>query len=358
MTSKLSQRARHAGAAGVIGAALLLPAGAATQQPSCAALEGETIRWIVPYSPGGGYDTDSRLIEPVLERHLAAEIAIINMPGAGGVVGAKSIAAAEPDGRTLGIVGASGLLVARLLGDDGVPVPAADLTTLGRVTRVQRVWVARADSDLRFSEAGEVTRGGTPLLFGVSGIGSEGWVTMIIGRSVLGLEAEILAGYDGSQETQLGLIRGEFDLLDTPWSSALSSFENGEIRPVLQMTSAPIAHHPALAEIPVFGGAAGLAVARAVATGTDVEAARGIADGLVELLGAGRVVVAPAGLSPEVAACLEDRIYRTLVDPAFTSAAEAARRPVDVVSGQDAAASIALAAKALPTLRALVDSAR
>ncbi|MEO1017695.1 MAG: tripartite tricarboxylate transporter substrate binding protein, partial [Pseudomonadota bacterium] len=80
----------------VLGAALFLPAIGTAQEPSCTPLEGETIRWIVPYSPGGGYDTYSRLIEPVLERHLQAEIAMVNMPGAGGMLGAKSISAAEP----------------------------------------------------------------------------------------------------------------------------------------------------------------------------------------------------------------------------------------------------------------------
>jgi tripartite-type tricarboxylate transporter receptor subunit TctC len=346
------------GVASLISIALLAPANGAAQQPSCAALEGETIRWIVPYSPGGGFDAYSRLIEPVLEDHLRAEIAVINMPGAGGMVGAKSIRAAAPDGKTLGLVNASGLLFAQLLGEDDVPDLTTELATLARVERPQSLWVTRADGDVRFSDTGEVAGGGTPLLFGVTGVGSDDWLTISIGNALLGLEADVVAGYDGSLETQLGLIRGEFDLLELPWSSALTPIENGEIRPVVQMTNAPIADHPALAGVPLLGGENGLAVARAEAMGTDIETAQEITSQMIELTQAGRVVVAPSGLPLDITACLEDRLYLALTDPALTNAAAAARRPLDVASGRETAASIAVATEAFPTLRAIVEDNR
>ena len=57
----------------------------------CDALAGTTIRWIVPFSPGGGYDTSSRILEPFLETRLGAEIVVSNVTGAGGIIGAKHL---------------------------------------------------------------------------------------------------------------------------------------------------------------------------------------------------------------------------------------------------------------------------
>ena len=58
----------------------------------CAALPGRRLRWIVPNAPGGGYDTETRLLEPFLERRIAVDIVIDNQPGAGGMIGARAIA--------------------------------------------------------------------------------------------------------------------------------------------------------------------------------------------------------------------------------------------------------------------------
>src|SRR4051794_3105839 len=89
---------------GVLGAlALLLPVlplGAA----DCSSLAGHSITWIVPYSPGGGFDVESRLLAPHLSQVLGADVAVQNVSGAGGLVGAKAIRDAAPDGRTIGVI--------------------------------------------------------------------------------------------------------------------------------------------------------------------------------------------------------------------------------------------------------------
>ena len=79
----------------------------AAAAPACPELAGETITWIVPFGAGGGYDIYSRLIEPHLEAALGAQISVVNVEGAGGVVGTKRISEAAGDGRTLGLVNAA-----------------------------------------------------------------------------------------------------------------------------------------------------------------------------------------------------------------------------------------------------------
>ncbi len=51
---------------------------------ACAGLEGEDISLVVPYSPGGGYDSYARLIAPTLGEKVSATVVVENQTGAGG----------------------------------------------------------------------------------------------------------------------------------------------------------------------------------------------------------------------------------------------------------------------------------
>ena len=112
----------------------------------CLGVEGRTIRWIVPFTPGGGYDVYSRLLEPLYEEAIGAEILIQNRVGAGGRVGARAVRDAEPDGRTLGLLNAYSLLVGELSGDLSGLNPVEDFTVLGRISPSSPVWVTGSGS--------------------------------------------------------------------------------------------------------------------------------------------------------------------------------------------------------------------
>ena len=64
------------------------------------------IKYIIAFPPGGGSDTNSRILIPFLEKHLGpkAEIVPQNVRGAGGKVGWNELAAAKPDGYTIGML--------------------------------------------------------------------------------------------------------------------------------------------------------------------------------------------------------------------------------------------------------------
>jgi tripartite-type tricarboxylate transporter receptor subunit TctC len=66
---------------------------------------GKTIRLVVGYAPGGGYDFYARTIARHMGKHIAGNPTFIveNMPGAGSLVSANHLyKIAKPDGLTIG----------------------------------------------------------------------------------------------------------------------------------------------------------------------------------------------------------------------------------------------------------------
>jgi len=94
--SYLNRRTVIIGAAGVVAAPFVVRA---QSWPS-----GATIRFVVPYPPGGSNDVIARLVQPLLQQRLGATVIVDNRPGASGVVGTASVVKSPPDGNTWLIV--------------------------------------------------------------------------------------------------------------------------------------------------------------------------------------------------------------------------------------------------------------
>jgi len=59
------------------------------------------VQLIVPYPPGGGVDTEGRVIAQKLSEALAQRVIVVNKPGGGSVIGVRDAAKATPDGYTI-----------------------------------------------------------------------------------------------------------------------------------------------------------------------------------------------------------------------------------------------------------------
>jgi tripartite-type tricarboxylate transporter receptor subunit TctC len=58
---------------------------------------------IVPWAAGGGTDLIARILGDLMVKDLGKPLVVVNKPGGGGLVGFNAIAAAKPDGYTLGV---------------------------------------------------------------------------------------------------------------------------------------------------------------------------------------------------------------------------------------------------------------
>jgi tripartite-type tricarboxylate transporter receptor subunit TctC len=303
------------------------------ESPQSGCMRGRGIRWLVGWSPGGGYDAYVRLAEPLLERAWDAEIVIDNQPGAGGRSAAVVLSRARPDGRTLGIVDAPGLLWWAGTGDRTAPSLARDFTLLARIARPQQLIAAGARSGIRSLEDVVALARRRPVIFGVTAPGSQNFVTSAVTMAILGIDARFVAGYAGSREVLLGAIRGDFDLLSLSAETAIDQIGSGDVIP-LAMVIPDGGATPGLPDIPALSGPGGIVQQRPDLT-PNRERALALAETINQYLSAGRLIAAPAGLPDEMRRCLESGLQRVLPGRELLAAATRAGRTLSIAFGDE-----------------------
>jgi tripartite-type tricarboxylate transporter receptor subunit TctC len=96
----LTRRTLLAGSAALASACAIGAAGA-RRASAQTAYPTKPVRVIVPYPPGGGADTVSRILFTKLSEMWGQQFVIDNRGGAGGTIGAAAAAKADPDGYTI-----------------------------------------------------------------------------------------------------------------------------------------------------------------------------------------------------------------------------------------------------------------
>jgi len=131
-----------------LAAALATTASGAFAQ-GAAGFPAKPIRFVVPFPPGGGTDTTSRLLAEKFSTLLGWTMVLDNKPGAGGNIGLDFVAKAAPDGYTIGMGQASNLAINPSLYAKMPFDPLKDLTPIVSVAEQPVVLVVRADSPLK-----------------------------------------------------------------------------------------------------------------------------------------------------------------------------------------------------------------
>jgi tripartite-type tricarboxylate transporter receptor subunit TctC len=125
--------------------ALTLVAAAAS---SVAQAQGKPIRLIVPYAAGGPLDVTARALAERVKDTLGTVI-VENKPGAGGNIGADTVAKAAPDGLTIGIAATATHAVNPWLYSKMPYNAATDFAPITQMVRVPNVLVMNAETSQR-----------------------------------------------------------------------------------------------------------------------------------------------------------------------------------------------------------------
>ncbi|MGH7306077.1 MAG: hypothetical protein ACRELZ_22570, partial [Candidatus Rokuibacteriota bacterium] len=95
--------------------------------------EGKTVRLIVGFAPGGGFDTYARLLSRHMGRHIPGHPTIVveNMAGAGSLISANHLyRVAKPDGLTIGHFNGA-LFLGQALDQPGIEFDARKFELIG-----------------------------------------------------------------------------------------------------------------------------------------------------------------------------------------------------------------------------------
>jgi tripartite-type tricarboxylate transporter receptor subunit TctC len=229
----------------LLGLALCTPA-----QGAAPFYEGKTVRLVVGFSPGGGFDTYSRAIARHLGKHIPGHPTVVveNMTGAASLVAANHVyKVAKPDGLTL-LNFHGNQVLNQLIGKPGIEFDARRFEYLGVPTQDNGACVFTKASGITSYERLKGAK--TPVKMGGVAPGDTTFNTASILKEALQLPVQVVAGYKGTAEIRLAAESGEVAGGCWQWESIKSTWqkglESGAVVPVVQTNAKP---HPELKSV-------------------------------------------------------------------------------------------------------------
>jgi tripartite-type tricarboxylate transporter receptor subunit TctC len=130
-------------------ASALLLTGTAGIRPAHAQYPERNLTLIVPYGAGGGTDITARLLAKDLEPVIGKPVTVENRGGGGGWVGWGALAAAKPDGYTLGYLNVPSMFAGYLDPQIGRKETLDSFTPIINHVIDYNVWAVKADSPFK-----------------------------------------------------------------------------------------------------------------------------------------------------------------------------------------------------------------
>ncbi|GAB3710217.1 Bug family tripartite tricarboxylate transporter substrate binding protein [Nocardiopsis oceani] len=192
----------------------------------------EDIEFLVGVSPGGDYDTWARILAPHLEEALPDNVTVIvdNVPGAGGLRAANTLAAAEPDGYVFGITNTMGLTAAYATGQTDFEVP--DLTWLASIS--QEPMAVLVSPDAGYETIDDLAADGTPRA-AITGMGASTGIGAALVANTYGFDWDAVT-HDGGADASLSVVRGDSDFMIDSVFSRSGEIEAGDLVPILNLS--------------------------------------------------------------------------------------------------------------------------
>jgi tripartite-type tricarboxylate transporter receptor subunit TctC len=104
------------------------------------------ITLVVPYAPGGVTDLGARALADAMQKQLKQPVVVVNKPGGGTTIGGNAVAAARPDGYTLGFFPTSAAIPEVFGYFYEAPYSSKDLQTIAHVAGPVLAVTVKADS--------------------------------------------------------------------------------------------------------------------------------------------------------------------------------------------------------------------
>ena len=237
-------------------AVIVAPFAIATWTPAQAqSYPSKPVTIIVPLAAGTGMDTLARLYSEQLSQALGKPVVIENKPGAGLMLGTAAIAAAAPDGHTLGISTATPMAVNQVLYKKMSYDPSKDLAPV--YFYVKSPFVLVINPALPITSVPELIKyakdRATPMSYSTPGAGTSQHLSMEFMAQRFGLKMTHVP-YRGSPQSISDIAAGHVDLGFAEAGASLPLIREGKLR---ALAASSLVRLPTLPEVPPFAEAAG-----------------------------------------------------------------------------------------------------
>jgi len=209
------------------------PAVAQTAFPS------KQVTVVVAFPPGGGADLLGRLLAKKYSEAWGQTVVVLNRPGAAGMIGAREVGRAEPDGHTL-LVGASGAV---LTSNEAELAPVSLLSTPPNIVAVN---ASLPVNNLREFVAYAKARPDGSVSFASSGAGSSTHLAGELFQSLTQTKVTHIP-YKGMGQAVLDLVGGQVTVMFGPPPALLPHIKSGKLK---ALAVADTQRSPLFGEIP------------------------------------------------------------------------------------------------------------
>jgi tripartite-type tricarboxylate transporter receptor subunit TctC len=288
---------------------------------------GKTVRIVVGFSAGGGFDQYSRVIARHLAKYIPGQPAVIveNMAGAGSIIAANHVFNAAPkDGTVIGNISGP-IILEQLFGNSAVQYDMAKFRYLAvPVSETYLMVVARKAGVAKFDDI--IGPNGKQLTIGAVP-GSTVEHAPILVRDVLGANLKVVSGYKGTADVRMAIDGGEVDGFFNTWTSAkvtaFDKIKNGEWVVLAQLSDKPLKDLivPNVPTIPMIAKTSEQRLILKYGTSTPNEF--------------GKVYVLPGAVPADRAQALENAFVKTFADKEFVAEADKAKLQIDPLIGEE-----------------------
>lgn len=302
---------------------------------------GKSVRIVVGFSAGGGFDTYARTLARHMAKHIPGNPGVVveNMTGAGSLIAANHVfKVAKPDGLTIGhFIG--GLFLGQVLGQPGVEFDARKFEFIGAPISDHVVCALTKASGITSVEKWMAAK--TPVKMGgiAPGTSTPDNATRIL-KAALGLPIQLVTGYKGTADVRLAAEGGEvaggcwgWDSVSVTWRKAL---DTGDAVVVLQAGKRT---HPDLPNVP-----------QAIKLAKSEEARKMIEVGIHADSDIVRTYTLPPGTPKDRVQLLRSAFEATLKDAEFIADAKKSRLNVEPIAAIEIEKDIANLFKLDPAL--------
>jgi tripartite-type tricarboxylate transporter receptor subunit TctC len=211
--------------------ALALALLAAPAEAAEANYPSRSISLVVPFAAGGPTDVVARIVGDHMSRTLGQQLVVENIGGAGGTTGMAKVAAAEPDGYTLGIGNMGTQSAAPALYPNLKYDPATSFAQVGIANFTPQAIVAKKDNPAKDLQEfiAYLKANQAKLSYGHAGVGSISHVSGTLFNTQFGLKPALVA-YRGTAPALNDLVGGQIDYMVDQSLNVIPQIKAGTIR--------------------------------------------------------------------------------------------------------------------------------